>query len=830
MADAILRDLLLRNMPEPVIAPVQRPSVAENTLTLIRQYVDRLAKILDGTEQQPWKEEAKRLCDEAVLQPITGVLAGRTGAGKSTVANAVMQNRLLPSSSEVACTSVITIISFVDDLNFLTASVFFISKEKFCKFLQTIIGDRRLEWEVTGDIASYTTAAEGQAIILALYPHLKNSYDPRSSDYDVDILLNHESIGHLLDDSCEITARNSNELQDKLRGYLTPQVNSPGGPALWHIVDHVHIKARVDALSTGLRVIDIPGYGDANKNRNDCAEEYLVKADCVFLVVDIKRAKDDKDMPDFLEKSLRHAIVDGRAGEGSLVLIVTGADVPSGDNEVTLDNENDNRTVAYHTQTALRISQEIIDYQNASNQLNMLINTSSDPTTRQTYHDGLDKLDDEINARKCHLSDINIAKNKIVANARNITVSQHLQEIYCRTYREVLNDATVDPPHIPTFCVGSRDFLSLSGLESTQSLVFQHKDETSIPKLTEYMKKLGERRQLTHSALLVNQAQKLLGQAEVYFESRAKQDETLQAYVKSAARVLQDLDDRHNKVIDGVTQEIRCQLDSLEGNLAAAARTAATRSIRMFESLPDIHRWNTFVAIMRREGEWKDVDFNEELTEGIFPDVVKCWNRVMNRCIPSLLKRYRRDISAATNKALASLGKASDACDAVKQQISGACQLIGVDAEMMRADTACRRALALQQREANRSFKKTVRHQILPHYRKVAAFTGKGAYARIKEENSKFIKKNHLEVFDAVNVKARKLFEEIYKALLRYMKHAVLQIHTAIATSLVQVQTSPVLVNIKNQRLPVMRDLMNTAMPSLERLTQDIETRLKAIS
>ena len=37
---------------------------------------------------------------------------------------------------------------------------------------------------------------------------------------------------------------------------------------LWHIVDHVHIKARVDALSTGLRVIDIPGYGDANKNRS----------------------------------------------------------------------------------------------------------------------------------------------------------------------------------------------------------------------------------------------------------------------------------------------------------------------------------------------------------------------------------------------------------------------------------------------------------------------------------------------------------------------------------------------------------------------------------
>jgi hypothetical protein len=66
----------------------------------------------------------------------------------------------------------------------------------------------------------------------------------------------------------------------------------------------------------------------------------------------------------------------------------------------------------------------------------MLINTSSDPTARQTYHEGLEKLDnevnrqvclltywitrlsaifDQINARKRHLSDINIAKNRIVA-------------------------------------------------------------------------------------------------------------------------------------------------------------------------------------------------------------------------------------------------------------------------------------------------------------------------------------------------------------------------------------------------------------------------------
>jgi hypothetical protein len=51
---------------------------------------------------------------------------------------------------------------------------------------------------------------------------------------------------------------------------------------------------------------------------------------------------------------------------------------------------------------------------------------------------------------------------------------------------------------------------------------------------------------------------------------------------------------------------------------------------------------------------------------------------------------------------------------------------------MSHRDSGGAENLCDESREANRSFKKTVRRQILPHYRKVAAFTGKGAFARIK--------------------------------------------------------------------------------------------------
>lgn len=44
---------------------------------------------------------------------------------------------------------------------------------------------------------------------------------------------------------------------------------------------------------------------------------------------------------------------------------------------------------------------------------------------------------------------------------------------------------------------------------------------------------------------------------------------------------------------------------------------AAQDSRRIFAKLPRDHKWNTYVAILRRKGEFKDVDLNHMLVEGI---------------------------------------------------------------------------------------------------------------------------------------------------------------------------------------------------------------------
>jgi len=117
MANAILQGLLVRwsqktdittchmpqqppnnhialRMSQPVAAPVQEPSIVDDTFALIRNSARDSARILDGvyfvnSEQvQLWRDEAKRLYKEAVPQQLTIALVGRTG-GKSTAMNAV---------------------------------------------------------------------------------------------------------------------------------------------------------------------------------------------------------------------------------------------------------------------------------------------------------------------------------------------------------------------------------------------------------------------------------------------------------------------------------------------------------------------------------------------------------------------------------------------------------------------------------------------------------------------------------------------------------------------------------------------------------------------
>ncbi|KAJ7813472.1 hypothetical protein B0H14DRAFT_2604945 [Mycena olivaceomarginata] len=67
--------------------------------------------------------------------------------------------------------------------------------------------------------------------------------------------------------------------------------------------------------------------------------------------------------------------------------------------------------------------------------------------------------------------------------------------IYCSSLSQLPEDQS--SAHIPIFCVGSCDYLSLSHFLPAAPLVFSSKEETSIPALHKYIQLIGESHNLT---------------------------------------------------------------------------------------------------------------------------------------------------------------------------------------------------------------------------------------------------------------------------------------------------------------------------------------------
>ncbi|KAJ6575491.1 hypothetical protein B0H19DRAFT_1064152 [Mycena capillaripes] len=89
----------------------------------------------------------------------------------------------------------------------------------------------------------------------------------------------------------------------------------------------VEIHGRFSVLSTGIILVDLPGHGDNDDNRNNFAADYVKTADGVILVTDAKRAQNDRDTHSYLRKTLNQVIMDGRSIEDFVVLAATGTDV-----------------------------------------------------------------------------------------------------------------------------------------------------------------------------------------------------------------------------------------------------------------------------------------------------------------------------------------------------------------------------------------------------------------------------------------------------------------------------------------------------------------------
>ncbi len=265
-----------------------------------------------------WHGQLKQLNRDLAHPPeVMLTLVGGTGAGKSTLINALLGSRLLATSNSRACTSAVTEISHADTLS---AEVTFVSAESWQQELQDYADLLADEWDelpdgqtpaVRGPVDKKLRAAYSEEAVARFYDEL----DVASLLQDRD----HPLHRYLETGQYVLTAEDPNALRKALRQFVA----STG--AFWPVVSCVRIRGPFPLLRDGAHLVDLPGLNDPNPAREAVTRSYLTKTNFVMVVYNMKRAL-TREITETLQADglFRRLVLEGRTG--SLAFVGTSSD------------------------------------------------------------------------------------------------------------------------------------------------------------------------------------------------------------------------------------------------------------------------------------------------------------------------------------------------------------------------------------------------------------------------------------------------------------------------------------------------------------------------
>ncbi|XP_074552843.1 nuclear GTPase SLIP-GC-like isoform X2 [Halichoeres trimaculatus] len=256
---------------------------------------------------------------ETEKRELVGVF-GKTGAGKSSLINAVIGEKdLLPSGDLSACTTVMIKVEANTKNQNYEAEIEFITKEEYdndlwyCKEFHRTDPDNGEDHEDDDDDDNEDDNDEDDVDLddserlPALYgqdwERIRSLQDPWTDNKNKEIRKMIES------GKKTISFNSSKELSEELVKYTRrdPE-DGEGGDAkkyLWPLVKCVTVRVPNNELLQHVTLVDLPGSGDRNKIRDKMWREVVGDCSTVWIVTEIKRAESEKEAWDILKNTLR---------------------------------------------------------------------------------------------------------------------------------------------------------------------------------------------------------------------------------------------------------------------------------------------------------------------------------------------------------------------------------------------------------------------------------------------------------------------------------------------------------------------------------------------
>ena len=303
--------------------------------------VEMLQQIRQALESQPsqdstqWLQTIDNVQKQAVRTKTVVGVVGATGAGKSSVINAMLdEERLVPTNCMRACTAVVTEISYnhSEDVRY-RAEIEFIARQDWAKELKVLFQDL---FDGSGQVSRDCTnedsdAGIAYAKIRAVYPKLTKE---DMTNATIEKLMQHGNVNCL---GTERSLENDDSLvfYRKLQYYVDSKEKSTAKDKFdkektremefWPLIKVVRLYVKAPALATGAVIVDLPGVHDSNQARAAVAQNYMKACTGLWIVAPITRAVDDKSAKTLLGDSFKRQLkMDG--GYSSVTFICSKTD------------------------------------------------------------------------------------------------------------------------------------------------------------------------------------------------------------------------------------------------------------------------------------------------------------------------------------------------------------------------------------------------------------------------------------------------------------------------------------------------------------------------